>query len=194
MDTSEEIERVVSLYDELAEPMAHATGEANRRIRAIQRIKAEQRRVGELVAAEAARLFLYQGEKDAAAKKEIARLEAWLKSFHAAVLAEDPKAITVDLPAGKLIARKAADKWAYVDEKALVAWLEENLPEAVRTPTPANEVDKAKLRKLAVVVVDGVSRFVRVGDQMVPHVLVTNDEEIMGGEHRTWELKLVAAE
>lgn len=81
-----------------------------------------------------------------AAKERCARVEEWyvpqLESFHAAVLREDPKRKTIDLPNGALKARQGQPSWEFTDE--FVEWASRAGWPVLRVRT---DVDKAAAKQ-----------------------------------------------
>lgn len=101
-------------------------------------------------------------EDRAVAEAEMKRIDEWLqgrlvkygrdetfftqhlRGFHERRLAEDPKAKTISLPNGELVARKAPDRWV-LDEEEVLPWAKEQgltrvIPEQVA-------IDKNALKK-----------------------------------------------
>lgn len=76
------------------------------------------------------------------ANRTIGHFEALLYEYMQRVRAEDPKARSRKLPHGRLQLRSSV-KWTY-DDEALLAWLQANRPEFVRTKY---EPDKAGLKR-----------------------------------------------
>lgn len=142
---------------------------AVRKVAAIRADQAENKRIYD---AEAAPLLA-----------QLAKLQAWLTSenqtlesragfftthleqFHRSLMASDPKTPkTIKLPQGEISLRAQAPEMVY-DDEALVAWLQFNRPELVRTKT---EPVKADLKK----VID-----LRPADEVPDGQLVAVDKE-----------------
>jgi phage host-nuclease inhibitor protein Gam len=66
-----------------------------------------------------------------------------LEGYHRQLLDENPKAKTIRLPAGNLVARKAPDVVDVTDADAFVAWAEAGHDELLRVKT---DPDKPKIR------------------------------------------------
>lgn len=119
------------------------------------------------------------------ARGEIARIEEWLvtqraaldttfveealRLYHEARLARDPKAKTIHLPSGSLVARKLPDRWEF-DDDAFLAWAQDRRTDLIRMRDP--EVDKPAAKKALRVlddgqIIDGTS------GEFVPAVTVT---------------------
>ena len=103
--------------------------------------------------------------------------EAWatasLAQFHAAMLRDNPKATTLDLPGGKLVARKQQPAWEFGPE--FVAWAMAAAPDLVRIPEPVPAPDKAAAKK-ALTITGESGEGVPVVDaqgELVPGVAVT---------------------
>ena len=136
------------------------SGEADWALRKLRRIESEITEACELVNAQKAKL-------DEFLRREMERLEPqaehWktlLSEWHRQKLMADDKAKTLHLPAGTLTARKAPDGIRITDEDALLALLQEQAPEYVRTKV-STEVDRAAVK--AAVLKDGeIIEFVEV--------------------------------
>jgi len=94
---------------------------------------------------------------------------AVLEQYHRARLARDPKAKTISLPSGSLVARKLPDRWEF-DDDAFLAWAQDHRTDLVRMRDP--EVDKPAAKKALRVlddgqIIDGAS------GEFVPAVTVT---------------------
>lgn len=76
----------------------------------------------------------------------VAFFEGRLRQWHNRVLAENPKAKTIDLPSGKLEQRVGSVSVDVTDATALVEWLEEHAEDLVRyaDPTPDKAAIKAR--------------------------------------------------
>lgn len=92
-----------------------------------------------------------------------AYLRSLLEGWHRSILDADPKAKTVRLPAGHLVARKAPDVVDIIDVDGFKAWAEVNAPDLLRTTVAP---DKPAIKKLAHV--DG--RVVDDAGEVVPGV------------------------
>lgn len=102
-----------------------------------------------------------------------ARQREWLvvslRGYHAALLAEDPRAKTVHLPSGTLTARAQQPVWEFGPE--FTAWATVAAPELLRVPPPPEpQPDKAAVKR-ALTVVDG--RAVTADGEFAPGVTVT---------------------
>lgn len=90
------------------------------------------------------------------------KLEAYLREM-IEVDPEGPKGL--DLPAGRIDSHAGGLSYKVTDQRALVAWLEKNKPEAVRPPKPGEPTpDINKLKKL----VEGVENLAPDGDTDQP--------------------------
>lgn len=78
------------------------------------------------------------------ANRQAEFFEGLLMEWHAAELGRDPKRKTIHLPAGTLKARARQNSWEIDDEAALLAFLQANAPELVRTK---HEVAKGDMKK-----------------------------------------------
>lgn len=85
----------------------------------------------------------YEAQVKARANRDLTYFEGRLRFWHA-VETDGRKTKTVELPGGKLTARKGSVRAIVEDEKAAVEWLEDHAPDAIvyRDPT----VDKAKIK------------------------------------------------
>lgn len=93
-------------------------------------------------------------------------LRSVLERFHRAVLDGDASRKTIDLPAGRLTARRLPAQWM-VDDELFVAWAVEQSPDLVRVRTTP---DRRKLKE-ALTVRDGVAVDASSGE-VVPGVTV----------------------
>lgn len=128
-------------------------------------------------------------ERNAAAEKRKALIDAWLADANAAdehavgyfeqllayymqaVNEADPKRKSVKLPGVTVAARKRPDAWTF-DDDAFVAWaLDGSAPDLVRTK---HEVDKAAAKR-DLVAADGVAVLPATGEA-VPGVTITPGE------------------
>lgn len=96
---------------------------------------------------------------------DTAWLEGQLQAYHEARLRDEPKAKTLDLPHGKLVARKAVDEWAPIDPDALLRWAEEVRPDITRTKVT---VDKPAMKKALLPVDRDLAAFSRLLALVVP--------------------------
>lgn len=93
----------------------------------------------------------WQAEQLEKLAKEEGNWEALLMEFHKSIVAEDPKALTIERPYGTLKSRKSPDKWEF-DEEAFLAWAAANAPEFVRVK---QEVDKPLVKKTVKMALNG---------------------------------------
>jgi hypothetical protein len=101
-------------------------------VRKLAELRAARAERVALVAAETARLqewLTEEGQKDAPV---LAYFEAVLREWHQEQLEVNPKAKTISLPSGKLVARKNPASFR-VDPEQFLPWALEHRPEWVRT-------------------------------------------------------------
>jgi phage host-nuclease inhibitor protein Gam len=79
----------------------------------------------QVAAAEIARVTAWLNDQRRRHEADTAFLTSLLEAFHRRMLDEDPKAKTVRLPAGELVARKAPDKLV-TDPETFIAWAKEH--------------------------------------------------------------------
>lgn len=102
---------------------------------------------------------LVQAEKDhldaflerSRAAHDTSFLEMQLQRYHEARLERDPKAKTIHLPSGTLVARKRPDHWEF-DDEAFLEWAKTRRTDLVRTK---EEVDRTAVKKALIVNNDG---------------------------------------
>lgn len=131
---------------------------------------------------EFARLTLWlEGERDTA-EQSSSFLAGLLRRYHEARLAEDPKAKTLHLPAGDLVARKQPDVWD-IDDETLLVWAEaNNRNDIVRRPEP--EVDRNAVKKAFAA---AAGKAVTSDGDVVPGITVTDGETKFTVKPRVFE-------
>lgn len=180
-DTIAEVQSMFGVRD-----LAHA----DQVLRRLARVRRNLARAEDLYETQVAQLRQYiDAERHRAGQAE-ERLTWLLESFHRAVLAEDPKAKTVRLPSGELVARKAPDRWDF-DDEAFLAWAADHHPEFVRTKV---EVDKPTVKKALVGGV--VDRDADNGGGLIVarpgHVISADGEVVPGVEVTPGEVRFTA--
>lgn len=122
--------------------------EANRALGWLARERRERAALRDVAAAQIEQVEHWL---EAAEAKHVRAIEyhlARLANYHAAVLRENPKSKTIDLPNGVLRARAQQPEWVF-DDETFIAWALLHAPEAVRQPDPpAPEVDKNEAKAL----------------------------------------------
>lgn len=162
-------------WDELDQDLTHVDGSEllgdnpdptlpDRMLRAVARERRKVAQAEAVVAAEKERLDTWLHEQRA--RHDTSFLEAALAGYHEARLARDPRARTIHLPSGTLVARQQPDRWE-IDDEVLLDWAALHFPGLVRTKV---EVDRATTKKALTVTDDG-STVTADGDP-VPGVLV----------------------
>jgi hypothetical protein len=143
------------------------------KLRILARIRREIDEHNIIYAAELERLLDWHERRI----QTLTRQEAWatssLAQFHAAMLRDNPKATTLDLPGGKLVARKQQPAWEFGPE--FVTWAMSSAPDLVRIPEPVPAADKAAAKK-ALTITGESGEGVPVVDaqgELVPGVAVT---------------------
>jgi len=149
------------------------TTDAIVKLRILARIRREIDEHNIIYAAELERLLDWHERRI----QTLTRQEAWatssLAQFHAAMLRDNPKATTLDLPGGKLVARKQQPAWEFGPE--FVTWAMSSAPDLVRIPEPVPAADKAAAKK-ALTITGESGEGVPVVDaqgELVPGVAVT---------------------
>lgn len=104
---------------------------ANRTLRAYARTTRERSELAAQFDDEIARLTARRDDLCAGLDRRAEWLRAQLEAYHTAVLAEDPTAKTIHLPAGDLKARATKGRVVIDDREALVEWCRDNWPAAV---------------------------------------------------------------
>jgi hypothetical protein len=125
---------------------------ADRMVRRIMRARRELAAAEEIAATERARIDEWLAKRRAALDTSF--LEMCLRTYHQRQLDANPKAKTIHLPAGDLVARKQPDRWHFDDEQGFIEWAQANHPDLVRTVTKV-EVAKADTKKVLEVIDDG---------------------------------------
>jgi len=151
--------------------------EANRAIGWLAR---ERRKRAALREVAEAQIEQVQRWLEAAEAKHVRAIEyhtGQLAQYHAAVLAKNPKAKTIELPNGTLTSRAQQPVWEF-DDEAFIAWARDHAPEAVRyPPAPDPEIDKAEAKN-ALTRRDGKGRAIAFGvtedGETPPGVTVTS--------------------
>lgn len=119
------------------------------------------------------RLALWLDGERHSAEQSSSFLAGLLRRYHEDRLAVDPKAKTIPLPAGDLVARKQPDVWNVDDPEYLVEWAEvAGWSEIVRRRDP--EVDRAALKRTFHVMADG--SVMAPDGEVVPGITVTDGE------------------
>lgn len=114
---------------------------------AVRKIARERRRLAEakdLAKAERARIDEWEAEQTKRCDDACAFFEDLLQNYHRRLLDDDPKAKTVRLPAGELVARKLPDSLICDGGDDSIAWAEEHAPDTV---VVRKTVDRAKLKR-----------------------------------------------
>jgi hypothetical protein len=80
--------------------------------------------------------------------EDLTKKEKWyeeaLEVYHKVTIQNDPKALTIETPAGTLKSRMGQVEWEFFDEAAFTAWALENLPEVIAEPPPPPAPKPAK--------------------------------------------------
>lgn len=128
-----------------------------------------------LIDADQADLDAWTADRMAGISRALDWHDRALISWHRAILADDPRAKTIDLAGlGKLQARKQTPEWD-IDDPTFLAWATVHRPDLVRIPEPKPAVDRAAVKK-AFAVADGAE-----GEQ-VPALQVIADVDHDTGE------------
>jgi hypothetical protein len=136
-------------FDIAAEPVqVPDADEANRTLLRVARVRRARANDEEVAAAQIAQVRTWLAARRALHESaESYHLER-LHRYHAAVLARDPKAKTISLPAGMLVSRSQAPVWTF-EAELFIAWANEHAPEIIRyKPAPAPEVDVTAAKAL----------------------------------------------
>lgn len=133
-DTAESVTSMFSVGD---------LAQADQVLRRIARIRRQWAALDDVYATEIERLTERRNAERDKADRQIARAEELLAGFHRAALAEDPKAKTIRLPHGELVARKAPDR-VEVDPDVFLDAVSEDSP-LVRTTIKRDPDRKALL-------------------------------------------------
>lgn len=118
---------------------------------AVRKIARSRRRLAEakeLAAAERKRIDEWEAEQVARCQSATEYLEELLTRYHRDVLKDDPKAKTIRLPAGELVARKLPDALVCDGGVDCIAWAELNAPDTVAV---RKTVDRSKMKRRLVV-------------------------------------------
>lgn len=149
------------------------TTDAIAKLRLLARIEREIAVVDETYQAEAVKLTDWANARMDTLEARKAHVEASLAQFHDAVLRDDPKAKTIDLPTGTLKVRAQPAVWEFGPE--FVAWAMSAAPDLVRFPEPVPAPDKVAAKK-ALTITGESGEGVPVVDaqgELVPGVSVT---------------------
>lgn len=98
----------------------------------------------EVARAERARIDAWIAGQEERAEQACAFFEDLLQRFHRRQLDEDPKAKTIRLPAGELVARKQPDTLVWDGGEDTIEWAETNAPELV---VVKKSIDRVKARQ-----------------------------------------------
>lgn len=117
-------------------------------VRKIARARRHLAEAKELAHAEQSRIVEWLADEEHRYQQSVEFLEELLARYHRHVLDDDPKAKTIRLPGGELVARKAPDS-LLIDESDeriddTYAWLEANEPAAIVT---RRSIDKPTLKR-----------------------------------------------
>lgn len=114
---------------------------------AVRKIARERRRLDtvlEVAAAERKRIDEWETEQRARSEQSTLFLLDMLERFHREQLDDDPKAKTIRLPAGELVARKNPDTLICDGGEDTIEWAEANAPDTV---VVRKAIDRAKLKR-----------------------------------------------
>lgn len=143
---------------------------------AVRRIAAQAAKVADAEAfaqRERDRLTIWLDGERTTAMQSMDFLAGLLRRYHEDRLEADPKAKTIHLPAGDLVARKAPDVWQVDDEEFLVTWAEQaGWADVIRRRDP--EVDRNALKRTFHVAPDGA--VIAPDGEVVPGVTVVKGE------------------
>lgn len=117
--------------DEPARTVVEGADAANRLLRAYARTVRERSELAAQFDDEIAALTARRDDLCSGLDRRAEWLRTQLGAYHAAVLAEDPTAKTIHLPAGDLKARVSKGRVVIDDRDALVEWCRDNWPDAV---------------------------------------------------------------
>jgi hypothetical protein len=155
------------------------TARANSMLRHVDRLHRRRLDVLMLAEAETERVDLWLSGELAKIDGQVAWFEQALAAWHEAVLRDDPKAVTISLPAGRHIARTQQPEWE-IDDSEFLVWAAAHHPVLINpgAPKPAvPSVDRAAVKKMLMVPVAQPGDRVQVVDpesgEMVPGVTVT---------------------
>lgn len=148
-------------WDEPPEPIPPgALDQADRMLRRLARIQRRTRADAEVAAAQHAQINDWLARRGEQSARQSAWCEGALEAFHAAVLAAEPSRTTLDLPAGKLTARRAPARWEADDQVVIAYAVEHGDGDVVRLPPPQLDRNAMKARY---VVRDEKDRIVAAG-------------------------------
>lgn len=114
---------------------------------AVRKIARERRRLAEareLAKAERSRIDEWEAEQTQRCETATAFFEDLLQNYHRRLLDDDPKAKTVRLPSGELVARKLPDSLICDGGDDTIEWTEQHEPDAV---VVRKTVDRSKMKR-----------------------------------------------
>lgn len=100
-------------------------------VRKIGRARRQLAQASELAQAERARIDAWETDAIGRCENDTEFLEDLLHRYHRSLLDADPKAKTIRLPSGELVARKQPDVLVYDGGEDTVEWAEANAPDVV---------------------------------------------------------------
>lgn len=148
------LEAAYNLGDDVAEDtglfLLDNADKADWALRKVARIRRRLDDAVEVADAEMTRVREWLDAERARAHKDERFLLMMLESYHQRILAEDPKAKTVRLPAGELKARATLPNVEYVDADAFVTWARATRPDLLREKWEPAKADVKKALTFAV--------------------------------------------
>jgi phage host-nuclease inhibitor protein Gam len=136
----------------VVEPDAMDQTLAERMVRRVLRLRRQFDADAEVARAQHEQVDAWLARQQAKLDQSTEYLLRCLQQYHEARLAEDPKAKTIHLPSGSLVARKAPDRWEF-DTDQFVTWAQERgLDDLLRVKV---EPDKPVVKQKLVTAADG---------------------------------------
>jgi phage host-nuclease inhibitor protein Gam len=125
---------------------------AERMLRRVLRLRRQFDADAEVAQAQHEQVDAWLSRQRATLEQSTEYLLRCLQQYHEARLADDPKAKTIHLPSGCLVARKQPDRWEF-DTEVFVAWAREReLDDLLRVKV---EPDKPVVKQKLVTAADG---------------------------------------